>query len=73
MHEATSARFALKILRKNVRNVQKYAYVEEGVLRIGRNCPFIIRLFNSFQTDVIAFPVFQPPPSVEVNKMNDND
>ncbi|XP_025115361.1 protein kinase C eta type-like isoform X2 [Pomacea canaliculata] len=59
VHEATSARFALKILRKNFRNVQKYAYVEEGVLRIGRNCPFIIRLFNSFQTDNAYYLVME--------------
>jgi hypothetical protein len=50
--ETTGRLFAVKVMKKEVRNIHKYAHIEEAVLRVSRVCPFIIQLFSSFQSQV---------------------
>ncbi|XP_076456255.1 serine/threonine-protein kinase greatwall-like [Babylonia areolata] len=57
--ETTGTRFAIKVMRKEQRNINKYAYIEEAVLRMSRSCPFIIHLFSSFQTTTSYYLVME--------------
>ncbi|KAK7113772.1 protein kinase C beta type-like isoform X2 [Littorina saxatilis] len=50
LEETTGRLFAVKVMKKEVRNINKYAHIEEAVLRMTRVCPFIIHMFSSFQT-----------------------
>ncbi|KAK7475201.1 hypothetical protein BaRGS_00033602 [Batillaria attramentaria] len=50
LNENSGKTYAVKVMKKKVRNINKYAYIEEAVLRLSRTCNFIIHLYSSFQT-----------------------
>lgn len=50
VNETSGKTYAVKVMKKKVRNINKYAYIEEAVLRLSRHCSFIVHLYSSFQT-----------------------